>query len=92
MIYKLKSLDMNLSHWPAKVMLVRDGAPKKSAKSDKAELQAQIASHDYFSLLATRLDQVSQSLKETNHSDYVIRENTVGDLLYLQDDYLIVKK
>ncbi len=92
MIYKLKSLDMNLSHWPSKVMLVRDGTPKKSAKNDKAELQAQVASSDYFSLLATRLDQVSQSLKETNHSDYVILENTIGDLLYLQDDYTIIKK
>lgn len=89
MTYKLKSLDIALDGWPTGLMLLRDKA-KKPGRG--AELQAQIASDDYFALLATRLDQVSQSLQDSQHSDYVILEDTIGDLLYLQQHYRITKK
>lgn len=58
----------------------------------KPELEAQAVSGDYLSLLATRLDQISQSLKKNHHSDYVILENTIADLLYLQDHFTLRKK
>ena len=89
MTYKLKSLDINAGGWPAKVMMLRDGSQKPKSK---AELQAHIASGDYFTLLATRLDQVSQSLQDSNRSDYVILEDTICDLLYLHEYYKVSKK
>lgn len=89
MTYKLKSLDITTTHWPNNVMLVRDGATNKAGK---AELEAQVNSGDYLPLLATRLDQISQSLQKKNHTDYVILENTIRDLLYLHQRYKLAKK
>ncbi len=88
MTYKLKSL--SLQHgWPTKVMLLRDGANRPT---HKAELEAQIASCDYFSTLATRLDEISSSLKKTHKNDYLVLENTIEDLLFLQEYYGIYRK
>jgi hypothetical protein len=85
MTYKLNSLDTILQHWPETVQLIHDG-------NKNADLDAQVASDEYFALIATRLDQVSQSLKDAQHSDYIILEQIIKDLLYLQQNYAITKK
>lgn len=59
---------------------------------NKEELLAQIASDDYFAMLATTLDEVSQRLESAQHNDYVILEKLINDLLYLQHHYKLVKK
>lgn len=58
----------------------------------RAELTAQIASQDYFAMVATTLDRVSHHLKTIHHSDYFILEDIIDDLLYLQSHYKITKK
>ncbi len=89
MTYKLKILSDESCAWPTNVMILRDTAKKLAGK---AELQAQVASKDYFAFLASRLDQISQSLQKQQHSDYVVLEETIDDLLYLQEHYQVVKK
>ena len=92
MTYKLKSLDISTGGWPHTALLLKDGSkPNAKQPINKSELQAQVASGDYLSLLATRLDQVSQSLRETSQSDYIILENTIEELLYLQHHYTLAK-
>jgi len=84
MTYNLKNHDSILVSWPAPVRCFHD--------SDfKPELEAQIASDDYFAMLASQLDSISQSLKEKHHSDYILLEKTIDDLLYLHKRYLIRK-
>lgn len=57
-----------------------------------AELQAQVASQDYFAMLATALDQISQHLKAEQNNDYIVLEKFINDLLYLHQHYKISKK
>ncbi|MEO5627708.1 MAG: hypothetical protein ABIQ89_02370 [Candidatus Saccharimonadales bacterium] len=85
MTYSLKNHDSILINWPAPVRCMHD-------LNSKPELAAQIASDDYFALLATQLDNISQSLKEKHHSDYLILESSIDDLLYLHKYYAIHKK
>lgn len=59
---------------------------------NKEELLAQIASDDYFAMLATTLDEISQRLETASHSDYVLLEKLINDLLYLQHNYKVTKK
>jgi len=63
-----------------------------SSLFNKGELLAQIASDDYFAMLATSLDEISQRLEVAQHNDYVILEKLINDLLYLQHNYKITKK
>lgn len=58
----------------------------------RAELLAQLASQDYFAMVATSLDKISHHLKTIHHSDYFILEDIIEDLLYLQTNYKITKK
>lgn len=88
MTYKLKSLELNTHGWPVGAMLVHDG-PRKPI--NKTELHAQVASGDYFAVVATRLDQLSQSLQNNDQSDYILLENTIDELLYLHEHYQITK-
>lgn len=85
MTYKPKSNDFVLIDWPHRPRRFRD-------TDNKTELKAQVASGDYFALLATRLDELSQSLKKDNHSDYVLLEHAIDDLLYLHKYYAISKR
>lgn len=89
MTYKLKNLEFNTHGWPVGAMLIHDG---RRRPVNKTELQAQVASDDYFALLATQLDQLSQSLQNNAQSDYILLENTIDDLLYLHQHYQITKK
>lgn len=85
MTYELKNRDSVLIDWPQPVWRLRDGA-------SKPELDAQVASDDYFALLATQLDAVSKSLKDKHHADYVILEEIIDNLLYLHKYYAIHKQ
>lgn len=55
-------------------------------------LKAQVASGDYFALLATRLDQLSQELEKTNPDAHMTLERTIADLIFLHERYDIAKK
>lgn len=82
---------MNSATYPlsANLLTFRDHDPRLFSKE---ELLAQLASNDYFAMLATSLDEVSQHLETARHSDYVILEKLINDLLYLQHNYKITKK
>ncbi len=56
------------------------------------ELLAQIASNDYFAMLATHLDQISENLEEHHNNSYIELEKLISDLLYLHHNYKIVKR
>lgn len=84
MTYNPKNHDSILISWPSPVRLFHDSA-------HKAELDAQVASQDYFALLATQLDTISQSLKKNHQTDYIVLEKVIDDLLYLHKHYQIKK-
>jgi hypothetical protein len=93
MTYRMKKSNILTRHWSDRVLVLRDGAsPKPPHSRDRTELRAQVASHDYFALLATHLDHVSQSLSGKQKSEYLELESAISDLLYLHQFYQIVKK
>lgn len=55
-------------------------------------LKAQVASGDYFALLATKLDQLSQELEKINPDAHFTLERTIADLIFLHERYEITKK
>lgn len=55
------------------------------------ELKAHVYSGDYFSLLATRLDEISQTLASEEPANIAL-QHIVNDLLYLQRYYKVTKK
>lgn len=89
--YPLPVLDKLLDHGWRKPQTFHDADVPKP-HSHRAELIAQVASQDYFAMVATSLDKVSHHLKIIHHSDYFILEDMIEDLLYLQANYKIVKK
>jgi hypothetical protein len=62
------------------------------AEEYRFELKAQIASGDYFILLATRLDALSQELEKREPNAHIVLERTISDLSFLHENYLIGKK
>lgn len=58
------------------------------------EIDALVRSGDYFTLLASKLDEVSQELEKTKNTSYLTPtlQQLVEDLLHLQEDYVITKK
>ncbi len=62
------------------------------AEEYRFELKAQIASGDYFVLLATRLDALSQELEEREPDAHTVLERTIADLSFLHENYDIKKK
>lgn len=89
MTYKLPKTDTNNYYFGDWILLLRDSHhPAKPA----GELQAQVASGDYFGMLATRLDRICQHLKNDRLSDYLILETMVDELLTMQEAYEIKKR
>jgi hypothetical protein len=68
-------------------LLLRDGIG-----TDHSSLKAQIQSGDYFAMLATNLDLMSQAMAAKRKNDSESLRKTVDDLLYLQQNYTIIKK
>lgn len=58
----------------------------------KAELDALVASGDYFITLATTLDQINEEVAATNETGHGALEKLISDLAYLQQKYKISKK
>lgn len=87
--YTISIIDRLLNHTPLASIpaVVHDGSVYS-----KEELLAQVASNDYFATLATSLDQISQNLEDCQHSDYIVLEKLINDLLYLQQHYKIIKR
>lgn len=56
------------------------------------ELRALVASGDYFVMLATQLDQLSQQLAESDPSAREQLERVIVDLAFLHDRYEIYRK
>lgn len=83
--YQLQTFTGMVSHgWP-KVGFLRDTTESQI----KLTVDAQVRSGDYFVTLATTLDALAKDV-----GDYRIRahvEELVSDLIYLQDNYTIVK-
>ncbi len=88
MTYKPKPNNNVLKHWPAIAWVLND----KARDHQQAELAAQIASQDYFALLATRIDQVSSRIATALPEETALLEHIIKELLQLQDDYKIVPR
>ena len=59
----------------------------------KESLEFHIESDDYFGTLATILDLVKQLAFEEGHNkNKKVIEDKIAELLYMQDNYYIVKK
>lgn len=56
------------------------------------ELRAHAASGDYFIMLATRLDYLSQQLASTDPDTHEALERIIADLNYLHTHYHISRK
>lgn len=56
------------------------------------ELKAQVASGDYFILLATKLDELSPQIAEALPDAHTVLEQIITDLSFLQREYTISKK
>jgi hypothetical protein len=67
-------------------------ADDRDIERRRMEIDAQIRSGDYFIMLATKLDELSQ-LEQIAHDDAISEmQRLVGDLLYLQHRYEIKRK
>jgi len=64
----------------------------KELPMDKSELAAHVQSGDYFELLATKLDTVSQGLGTHQEAEVIALQHIIDDLLYLQKRYQITKR
>jgi hypothetical protein len=88
--YSLKSDDVVISHAPAPVFALRDLSERPSS----LEIEALVASGDCCVTLATKLDEITESLlhdaPESKASKQL--ENMTVILLHLQRHYKIVRK
>ena len=85
--YELNAQVISLAHISKSFWTLRD-----EPLSDKYELLALIRSGDYFSVLATQLDEINQVLEPSNLSESIKLQHAVDTLLELQRYYKIVKK
>jgi hypothetical protein len=85
--YPLPDPGWLLGHTDELVQLLRD-----SDGSDDQQLAAFIRSGDYFAMLATRLDAISDNLHPDNEAEAAILQHIVNNLLYLDRFYQLAKK
>lgn len=91
--YPLTIFDNLLQHGWRRPKILRDGVDHSHHHvHNEAELRAQVASSDYFAMLATNLDQISQNLRTEDLNDYVLLDKVINDLLFLHQNYKIIKK
>jgi hypothetical protein len=81
--YQLSGMTGLLVHGWSRPEQVRDGI------EPYIELEARVRSGDYFVTIASELDQLSQDVNE--YGTKVHLENLVSDLIYLQDNFTIIK-
>lgn len=86
--YTLTSGDALLSHFfPQGVLTLHDGLLFKNPRID-----ADARSGDFFTTLATRLENLSQDIAAKNPAAAQILDILVNDLEYMQSHYLISPK
>jgi hypothetical protein len=91
--YQLSSSLGIVSHYNTPVALVRDAVDKEWWQQERQlQVAMQVRSGDYFATLATKLDELSQAVKEKDEMAADDLELIVNDLLYLQRNYQISKK
>jgi hypothetical protein len=86
-VYSLPLPGQLTSHGDEPVLLLRDGS-----RSNKEELIAQVRSGNYFVTLATLLDTLSANLTDENEAEAMILQVMVDNLIYLDENYELVKK
>ena len=86
--YTLSAIASFFNHAVESVTYLAD----TDAQTDHQELKAHVRSGDYFSLLATKLDEVSQQLVDNKPEQTIALQHLIDDLLYLQKHYNIVQK
>ncbi|HSH17902.1 MAG TPA: hypothetical protein VK978_00815 [Candidatus Saccharimonadales bacterium] len=91
--YQLRGAAGVLSHFPAPASYVRDGDDKfNDFDQAKLHMQARIRSGDYFGTLATELERIAQSLDAVKAPEAPELERIVTELLYVGQNYGVVKK
>ncbi len=90
--YQLQSNDVVTNIDNPAVTSPRSWLAHDFAEEYRFELKAQIASGDYFVLLATRLDALSQELEKREPDAHIVLERTITDLSFLHENYEIKKK
>lgn len=83
--YQQLALSSLLTHWRAP-RLVRDQEVRFRCAT---RVDAEVSSGDLFVTVATQLDAISR--KTDDYNVKICLENIVSDLIYLQDNYMIVK-
>lgn len=71
--------------------LLRDSEDSQPDAASSMHTQAMVASGDFCETLAARLDQVACALPATSVEQYQL-QNTIRELLFVQQHYKIVKK
>lgn len=68
------------------------GVVKDIEDISRDKLQVCLRSGDYFAMLATLIDEISDSIAANDPAQAYRLQKIVEDLLYLQSDYNIVQK
>lgn len=68
------------------------GVAKDIEDISRAKLKVCLRSGDYFAMLATLIDEISDSIEAGETAQVYKLQKIVEDLLYLQREYQIVKK
>lgn len=75
-----------ISHWRLPRLL---GDRQEVKVKSTVCVDAEVSSGDYFTMIASRLDEISRATDD--YSARICLEDIVSDLIYLQDNYTIVK-
>lgn len=86
--YQLPTFTGMRSHDESEAPLLRDWNLDHTPAA-KHSIDVQVRSGDYFVTLATVLDELANNLE--SYAERVQIEGVVSDLIYLQDNYSIVK-
>lgn len=86
LVYSLPAPGIFTGHGAGQLLTLRDAA------MDKEELIVQVRSGDYLATLATALDSLSGTLTKGNEPEAAILQKIVDNLLYLDQQYKLVKK
>ncbi|HSW77985.1 MAG TPA: hypothetical protein VLG36_04255 [Candidatus Chromulinivoraceae bacterium] len=83
--YQISNFIGRISNWRSP-RFVRD---QEISRREALELDAEVVSGDYFVTVATKLDDIS---RDTESYELKIKlEDIVSDLIYLQDNFRIIK-
>lgn len=84
-MYSFSLPSYTLSHWLQKTPVLKD-------IDEDMQLEAYVRSGDYFEMLATKLDEISEQLQKYDLSNSQELSRISNSLLYLHERYTITKK